>query len=110
MGIERRIRARSRVGCWLLAFSFVVWGSAFARAQPLFTSGSTVVLVSGLPGDVESDNDYRAQMKDWLEVVQRSGSVKRLFILCDEPGSVVAPTGIETKVLKASRENWLALT
>jgi hypothetical protein len=78
-------------------------------ASPLFTSGETVVLVSGLPGDVESDNDYRAQMKDWLEVAKRSGLVKRLFILCDEPGSVAVPAGIETKVLKASRENWLTL-
>jgi hypothetical protein len=82
----------------------------FAKGQPLFTSGTTVVLASGLPGDVESDNDYRAQMKDWLGIVRQSGSVKRLFILCDEPGSVGAPTGIETKILKASRENWLALT
>jgi hypothetical protein len=109
MASKRQIQRIDGWGCLLLFLGFGLCASVLGSGQPLFPPGATVLLVSGLPGDVESDNDYRAQMSEWLELLGRSGSVKRLFVLCDEPSSVSAPTGIETKVLKTGRENWLAL-
>ncbi len=109
MGYERRNRRGVWATCWLLIFGLGDFSSLSARADSLFTRGSTVVLVSGIPGDVESENDYGDLLKGWLEVVQGSGSVRRLFILCDTPNSVALSPGIESKVLKASRESWLWL-
>jgi hypothetical protein len=68
-----------------------------------------VVLLAGLPGDVESESDYKGQLQTWLEIVETSGQVQALFVLCDNPESVTPSAKIKTKVLKASRESFLGL-
>jgi hypothetical protein len=77
--------------------------------RTLFLPHATVVLLSGLPGDVESENDYRAQLQAWLEIVASSGQAQKLFVLCDQPESVSLPERLEGKVLKADRSTFLSL-
>ncbi|PYJ03063.1 MAG: hypothetical protein DME25_13670, partial [Verrucomicrobia bacterium] len=54
----------------------------------------TVVLLVGLPGDLESENTYRDQLQSWLEIVRSDGRAQRVFVLCDNPESAgLAATG-----------------
>ena len=71
-------------------------GAGFAAAEPgrgqgLFPPRSTVVVVAGLPGDVESEETYRAQLQAWLELAADSGQAAKVFALCDEPQAVTLP-------------------
>ena len=71
-------------------------GAGLAGADPADRQGllpphSTVVLVSGVPGDVESEVNYRDQMQSWLELATGSGQVARVFVLCDDPQAVTLP-------------------
>src|ERR1035438_6574639 len=69
-------------------------GAGLAGAEPpdgqgLFPPQSTVVLLAGVPGDVESEESYRDQLQSWLELAKGSGQAARIFVLCDEPQAVV---------------------
>src|SRR6266446_3783671 len=59
--------------------------------QAFLPPHSTVVLLAGLPGDLESDNTYRDQLQTWLEIVQVSGAADRIFVLSDNAESVILP-------------------
>src|SRR5437879_5137211 len=63
-----------------------------AEAPTLFPPRSTIVLLAGLPGDLESDNTYRDQLQTWLEIVEAGGQAQRIFALCDNPESVSSIT------------------
>ncbi|HSF41153.1 MAG TPA: DUF3857 domain-containing protein [Thermoanaerobaculia bacterium] len=76
-----------------------------ADAQP-FTAGATVVVLTGLPGDVESETLYRDQTKRLLEILAEPGNrPARVHLLVDDPRTIVAPT----EVAEASRAKFLAL-
>jgi transglutaminase-like putative cysteine protease len=106
---------------WVLMLSLMVLASGeLLFAQPaapaapeagrgLFPPQSTVVLLSGLPGDVESENDYSQQLAAWLELVASSGSVQKLLVLCDQPGTVKLPEKVQGEVLKADRKTFVGL-
>lgn len=83
--------------------------SLSALAHPVFPPGSAVVLLSGLPGDIESENSYREQMQNWIDLAVRSGQVKRLLVLCDQPDLVRLPGDLESKAIKADRQGFLSL-
>src|SRR5213592_3600904 len=44
------------------------------QGGPLVPPQATVVLMSSLPGDVESETAYREQMQAWLEIVADSAA------------------------------------
>jgi hypothetical protein len=66
-------------------------GGEPAGRQGLFPPQSTVVLVAGVPGDVESEGNYRDQMQSWVALATSSGRAVRIFVLCDDPQSVTSP-------------------
>jgi len=47
--------------------------------------------MAGVPGDVESEGNYRDQMQSWLELATGSGKAARIFVLCDDPQAVTSP-------------------
>ena len=76
-------------------------------AESLLPPHCTVVLLSGLPGDVESENDYRAQLQGWLEILATGGQTEDVLVLCDHPESVSLPEKLPAQVLKADRTSFL---
>jgi len=81
--------------CAAAAGSFLL-GAGLAGAEPadgerLFPPQSAVVLLTGVPGDVESEESYREQLQGWLELATGSGQAARVFVLCDEPQGTTNP-------------------
>jgi hypothetical protein len=81
--------SQARRICAVAGWSFLL-GAGLAGAEPavgqgLFPQQSTVVLLAGVPGDVESEENYRDQMQCWLELATGSGQAARIFVLCDDP-------------------------
>jgi hypothetical protein len=76
---------------------------------------STVVLISGLPGDVESETAYNELLESWLEVVSLNEGLESVVVLCDSPEKVMIPNSSGTNhpvtpnVLPANRVNFLSL-
>lgn len=76
-----------------------------ADAQP-FTAGATVVVLTGVPGDVESETLYRDQTNRLLEILAEPGNEPaRIHLLVDDPRTVTA----SAEVGEASRAKFLAL-
>ena len=95
----------------LFAFlNFVVLFSCWASygAGPFLGPNSTVVLLSGLPGDLESESTYRDQLQSWLEILQ-SVHPRQIVALTDDPNSLANPSGLTTDlaVFSATRSNFL---
>jgi len=79
--------------------------------EPGFTAGADVVIVSGLPGDVETERAYQAQLARLLEVVAGEGSrPAQLTVLADAPQAVTLPAGLAADVKPATREALVELT
>ncbi|HYV26242.1 MAG TPA: hypothetical protein VFA77_01820, partial [Candidatus Eisenbacteria bacterium] len=72
--------------------------------EKLFPPHSTVVLLSGLPGDVESENSYNEQLKGWSDLVQANGNAERIFALSDNPEPGDSKRCVR---MKADRTNFL---
>ena len=96
--------------CFLLALT------VGARAASFIPARAMVVLMSGLPGDVESESAYRELLQTWLEVLAANGQAQKIYVLCDDPDSVkVSPPAAGVKesslvmVLRADRTNFVAL-
>jgi hypothetical protein len=68
-----------------------------------------VVLLAGLPGDVESENAYRDQLQTWLEIIASGGGAHRLVVLFDHPESLSLPSQPPAEVFPANRTNFLNL-
>ena len=76
-------------------WSFLL-GAGLAEAAPadrpgFFPPQSTVVLLVGVPGDVESEESYRDQLQGWLELATGGGQAAKIFVLCDDPQAVTLP-------------------
>jgi len=81
-----------------------------AGEAPLIPEHSTVVLLAGLPGDVESEKTYRDQLQSWLELLDNiPAAPEKVFILWDDLGWLVLPAKMPAQVIQASREEFLAL-
>jgi transglutaminase-like putative cysteine protease len=108
-GVQTRLR-QTRLAAWCCALAGLVGVvAAPARGQALFSPQCDVVLLAGLPGDVETENDYRDQLRTWLQIVGTSGRVRRVFVLCDAPESASLPAGVQGKVLRGDRAGFLGL-
>jgi len=80
-----------------------------SAAMPFLRSDATYVLLSGLPGDLESESTYRDQLQAWLEIV---GGIRpqQVIVLTDNPENVRgATTSNSLTFLPSSRSNFLAL-
>jgi len=60
------------VAGWSFLLGAGLAGAEPAVGQGLFPPQCTVVLVAGVPGDVESEENYRDQMQDWVELARGS--------------------------------------
>src|SRR2546429_3492 len=69
---------------------------AAAAAVRVSPPQSTVVLLVGLPGDVESESIYRDQLQTWLEILSANGDAQNVFVLCDAAESVTIPASSAT--------------
>ena len=75
-----------------------------------FTRGATVVLVTGLPGDVESERAYEDQLHRLLEALSREPSrPARVFVLADAPDRVRRPASLNVEVRAGSRQSLVGL-
>src|ERR1035441_4934561 len=91
MGGHPRARRLCAAVVWSLLLGAGLAGANLADGQGLFPPQSTVVLVAGVPGDVESEENYRDQMQSWLELATGSGQAAGIFVLCDDPQAVTVP-------------------
>ena len=41
-----------------------------------------MVLMTGLPGDLESESAYHEQLQGWLEILSADGKASRVYVLC----------------------------
>src|ERR1035441_8097342 len=88
MGGHSQARLICAAAVWSLLLGAGLAGAGPAVGQGLFPSQSTVVLLVRVPGDVESEENYRDQLQSWLELAKGSGHAARIFVLCDEPQAV----------------------
>jgi transglutaminase-like putative cysteine protease len=106
---------RARLTCAAVVGSFLLGvamrGAVASESEGLFPAHSTVVLLVGVPGDVESEENYRAQLQGWLEAVAGGRQAFRVFVLCDDPTNQLAVSSnqLSTTVLKGDRTNFLSL-
>jgi hypothetical protein len=99
---------------WAAAFGGLLLCAAALAAdplgsQPLLPERAIVVLMTGLPGDIESENTYREQLQSWLDLVSAGGKASKIYVLCDDPASVALPATPQGKVLKADRAGFVSL-
>ena len=91
MGGHSQARRIGSAAVWSLLLGAGLAGAGSGDGQGLFPPQSTVVLLSGVPGDVESEESFRDQLQGWLEVATGSGHAAKLFVLCDDPQAVTLP-------------------
>jgi Domain of Unknown Function with PDB structure (DUF3857)/Transglutaminase-like superfamily len=91
----------------LLASASVAAAAQFLRPE------ANYVLVTGLPGDLESESTYRDQLQTWLEILQGIRP-KQIIALTDNPESVSlgvsATANSSITFLPSSRSNFLAVS
>ena len=74
-------------------------------------SGADVVVLVGLPGDVETEKAYQDQLRRLLALLSTAENrPRRLHVLADAPEAVAAPAGLAVQVEPATRESLLALS
>ncbi len=73
---------------------------------PLVPSGATVVLMAGLPGDIESENAYHEQMQELLETTFAAGNVHQVICLSDFSEALKPPAKLDVAFLKADRNSF----
>ncbi len=86
---------------------------AIYGADAFLRSDSTIILLSGLPGDLESESTYRDQLQSWLDILQWAHP-KQIVALADNPESISVPAAssantVPIRVFPASRSNFLFL-
>ncbi len=95
---------------WLLLHGWTGQGAELAETRPLFPPAATVVLMSGLPGDIENEHAYREQLQTLIETLDHCGHTGKVLVLSDNPEAAKAIAG-ERKIdfLKADRSHFLDL-
>ena len=79
-------------------------------ADKSFTLGANVVIMAGLPGDVESEHRFEEQAKQLLEsLALKEALPKSIHVLIDDPKSITLPAGTAGDIKAATRDNFLAL-
>ena len=86
---QARRTCAAAVGSLLLGIALA--GAEAARGGGFFPPQCTVVLLVGVPGDVESEGNCREQLQGWLDLATGSGKASQVFVLCDDPQAVMWP-------------------
>ena len=95
MGGHRQARRTCAAALWSFLLSLALAGAEPGLRPGLFPPQATVVLLVGVPGDVESEESYRDQLQGWLDLAANSGQANRIFVLCDDPQAVRVPAKAE---------------
>ncbi|HTL16595.1 MAG TPA: DUF3857 domain-containing protein, partial [Patescibacteria group bacterium] len=96
--------------CSLDCYGRITTSEAFSTGnEPFAGSNVTFVLVSGLPGDIESENAFQDQLRGWLEFLSIEQRAKRCVVFCDQPSAVKPPDAVRSQTFKADRANLLSL-
>lgn len=111
MAIHPRTANRS---CWdgrrlaVAAMAMAVMGGARFAASAGLTSGATVVVLTGLPGDLESERAYEGDLRRLLAGLARAEArPERVLVLADAPERVSLPEGLPGEVRTGSRDGFL---
>lgn len=97
------------LGGWLLTAPAPL-AAAPTRPDAFLPPHATVVLLSGLPGDVESEKNYHDQLQAWLEVLENSSAApQQVFICCDRPETLQLSGNFPAQKLTNGREEFLSL-
>src|SRR5258706_11144108 len=108
-GLAARRHLRAHGPAAMLILSLLSAFSVRANEQDSFIPRqATVILMSSLAGDVESENTYRDQLQAWIDIVATSNA-RRTIVLSDAPESVSLPANSEKTALKAGRTNFLGI-
>ena len=108
--LSRSFRISLVLACLFSSFLHSAIAADGAGEAPLFPAHSILVLLAGLPGDVESEKSYRDQLQSWLELLDNTPvAPEKVFILWDDLGWLVLPAKMPAQVIHASREEFLAL-
>src|ERR1043165_1081096 len=97
-------------GCGLM-LALPAFGAGAADRGPFLPAQSSIVLLAGLPGDLESENTYRDQLQAWLEILEAGAVGRKILVLCDNPESLAATNSPHARLtlLAATRTNFLSL-
>jgi hypothetical protein len=94
----------------LLAVVSALALTAATTSAESFTRGATVVVLTGLPGDVESERAYEDQMGRLLDGLARPAArPAHVFVLTDAPERVTLPAALTGDVRVGSRQSLLGL-
>src|SRR5689334_23359571 len=88
----QRIGNRVNTRVYLSGFFIAACLAQFAPvvdAQPFLPSHSQVILLSGVPGDLESETAYKDQLGAWLQVIEQQAP-EAIVALTDNPDSGTA--------------------
>lgn len=96
------LKQAAQVSACLLAL--LVCSTAWS-GEPLISSNTTVVLVSGLAGDAESESAYQEHLQAWLEVIAKQ-QPRKCVVLFGAPFSSSQPN---LQRVEPDREHFLRL-
>jgi transglutaminase-like putative cysteine protease len=92
------------------AFLSFITATSGADTTTSFLRDATVVVLIGLPGDVEHETAYAGDLQRLLSVLAQDPARPRsLHVLVDAPQQVALPPGLKARVQAGTRQNLLAL-
>jgi transglutaminase-like putative cysteine protease len=96
---------------WLIVSGTVLAAEApFAQDAAPLTAGADVVLLTGLPGDVESETAFASQLERLLEILVRPRARPRRVVVLNDAGAAGAdPPGLDLSVRRGDRGSFLAV-
>src|SRR5260221_14664974 len=107
LAARRHLRAHGPAAM-LILFSIAALSVKANEQDSFIPRQATVILMSSLAGDVESENAYRDQLQAWLDIVATSNA-RRTIVLCDAPEPVLLPANSEKTALQPGAGNFLGL-
>jgi hypothetical protein len=83
---------------------------ASAPTERGFTADATLLVMTGVPGDVQSERAYEEQLARLLQALDTDAArPRRVFVLSDAPDRVRPPAGLSVRSGAASRQAFLDL-
>ena len=103
-------RARARCSRFAVCVPLLVAASRVQASELFLPPEATVVLMAGLPGDVQSEGSYRESVQGWLDWLGGASTPPRqVFVFWDSPEVLLLPAKLPVKISPARREEFLAL-
>src|SRR5262245_28079534 len=110
MGGESRLKTCGReVWGFLFLIGFAAASDDLWADEPFLPPNSAVVLLAGLPGDMESEHQYLDQLQSWLKaLVNVTPPPEKVFVFWESPIQD-RESKLPIEVLKTGRSEFLAL-